>query len=106
MSAIDRKSEGRDERLSVRKTHEEVLRKKMHAEAQQKCIEYSQKFGQCAQKNGMLVVFSCRNEINECKLLFKLVFLVYSCDFICFTNFAMCLLTSTSDMCNSEQLFG
>ena len=61
------KNESRNDRLTLRKTNEEVLRKKLQLEAQTKCIIETQQFGECAKKNGMLVIFSCRKENSASK---------------------------------------
>lgn len=65
------KNESRNDRLTLRKTNEEVLRKKLQLEAQAKCIVETQQFGECAKKNGMLVVFSCRKENAASMSTFK-----------------------------------
>mmetsp|Transcript_60523 Transcript_60523/g.106356 ORF Transcript_60523/g.106356 Transcript_60523/m.106356 type:complete len:100 (-) Transcript_60523:108-407(-) len=57
-----RKGDARDDRLSLRKTNEEVLRKKLAIEAQNICAEECKQFGECAKKSGLLVVFKCRSE--------------------------------------------
>lgn len=61
------KNGARNDRLTLRKTNEEVLRKKMQLEAQTKCLVETQQFGDCAKKNGMLVIFSCRKENSASK---------------------------------------
>lgn len=57
-----RKGDARDDRLSLRKTNEEVLRKKLAIEAQNICADECKQFGECAKKSGLLVVFKCRSE--------------------------------------------
>lgn len=52
----------RNERMTLRKTNEEVLRKKLQLEAQAICKAESVAFGECAKKHGMMVVFNCRKE--------------------------------------------
>jgi hypothetical protein len=52
----------RNDRLSLRKTNEEVLRKKLQLEAQAKCKDETIAFGECAKRTGMLVVLRCRQE--------------------------------------------
>ncbi len=57
-----RKGDARDDRLTLRKTNEEVLRKKLALEAQTICADECRQFGECAKKNGMMVVLRCRGE--------------------------------------------
>lgn len=64
-----RKGDARDDRLSLRKTNEEVLRKKLSIEAQNICADECKQFGECAKKSGLLVVFKCRSENLASKLL-------------------------------------
>jgi hypothetical protein len=57
------KCDARGDRLSIkglRKANEEVLRKQLLLEANQKCKEEFHNFGACAQKNNLWVVFLCR----------------------------------------------
>jgi hypothetical protein len=61
----------RNERLSLRKTNEEVLRKKLQLEAQTKCRAETTAFGECAKRAGMMVVFSCRQENAASKQLYS-----------------------------------
>ena len=58
----DNKGDARDSRLSMRKNNEEVFRKKLQLEAQAICREETIKFGECAKRHGMFVVFNCRSE--------------------------------------------
>lgn len=64
------KGEARDSRLTLnRKTKEESLRKKLQAEAQEKCKASFVEFGKCAEKEGLLVLFNCREQnalISQC----------------------------------------
>mmetsp|Transcript_5487 Transcript_5487/g.9001 ORF Transcript_5487/g.9001 Transcript_5487/m.9001 type:complete len:92 (+) Transcript_5487:111-386(+) len=52
----------RNDRLKIRKTNEEVLRKKLELEAHEYCRKEITAFGDCAKNNGLLVVFNCRKE--------------------------------------------
>jgi hypothetical protein len=52
----------RKDRMTLRKTNEEVLRKKLQLEAQQACKDEVVAFGECAKRNHLLVVFNCRKE--------------------------------------------
>ena len=59
------KSDARSERMTIRtlrKTNEEVLRKRFEKEAAAKCREYFLAFGECAQKNSLWVVIACREQ--------------------------------------------
>ena len=58
----DVKQDARNDRLSLRKTNEEVLRIKLRLEAKKKCESYFRSFGDCAKTNGFMVVFNCRKE--------------------------------------------
>eukprot|EP01031_Cornospumella_fuschlensis_P039246 gene39246-47763_t len=63
------KQEARDSRLSLRKTQEEVLRRKLHAEAFQHCKEEVVAFGECVKQEGFWVIFNCRQQnaaLNDC----------------------------------------
>ena len=55
-------SEPRDDRLLLRKTNEEVLRKKLVLQARTMCEKEIVQFGECAKRNGLLVVFNCRQQ--------------------------------------------
>ncbi len=57
---FDAKQDARDSRLSLRKTNEEVIRITLRNEASEKCKEYLNAMGKCAQENGLMVVFKCR----------------------------------------------
>jgi len=63
------KDEGRDSRLSFRRFAEHKMKREFKEEAIKKCEGHLKNFGQCAQDNGLLVVFKCRGlnkKINEC----------------------------------------
>ena len=64
------KGDARSDRLTLRKTNEEVLRKQHQNEARNICKEKFIDFGKCAKENGILVVLNCRRENQESKLLF------------------------------------
>ncbi len=57
---MDEKSTARDNRLSLRKNNEEVLRKKFHASANQICKSEIHALGDCARSAGFWVVWNCR----------------------------------------------
>jgi hypothetical protein len=60
------KSGARDSRLvRMRKANEEVLRKKLQIEAQEKCASAFKDFGRCAKEQSIMVVFNCRKENRE-----------------------------------------
>mmetsp|Transcript_22451 Transcript_22451/g.32750 ORF Transcript_22451/g.32750 Transcript_22451/m.32750 type:complete len:100 (-) Transcript_22451:203-502(-) len=62
-SPPDGKSDARDSRLGyIRKTEEEAIRKRLIAEANEKCQDFYHAFGECAKANGVLVVLKCRRE--------------------------------------------
>ena len=86
----DNRDYGRDDRLSFRKFAEHKMKREFKEVAIKKCEVHLKNFGQCAQDNGLLVVFKCRDlnrKINECmaehnspgKLLIELfiIFVVY-----------------------------
>lgn len=63
------KDDGRDARLSFRRFAEHKMKREFKEEAIKKCEEHLKNFGRCAQDNGLLVVFKCRDlnkKINEC----------------------------------------
>lgn len=63
------KDDGREARLSFRKFAEHKMRREFKEAAIKKCDHHLKAFGQCAQENGLLVVFKCRElnkKINEC----------------------------------------
>jgi len=66
-----RKGDARNDRLTLRKTNEEVLRKKLSIEAQNICAEECKQFGECAVKSGLMVVFNCRSQNLASKYLFS-----------------------------------
>lgn len=55
-------SDPRSERLTIRKTNEEVLRKRMEMQARELCKDEIMAFGECAKHQQLLVVFQCRRE--------------------------------------------
>ena len=69
-AATDRvaaKNDARNDRL--RKVNEEVLRKKMEAEAKEKCAPLFRAFGDCAKESGLSVIFMCRQQnqaVSDC----------------------------------------
>ncbi len=63
------KDDGRDSRLSFRRFAEHKMKREFKEEAIKKCEEHLKSFGKCAQENGLLVVFKCRElnkKINVC----------------------------------------
>jgi hypothetical protein len=52
----------RDDRMTMRKNNEEVHRRKHKMEAQAICLDVTKAFGECARRQGMMVVFNCRKE--------------------------------------------
>lgn len=65
------KDEGRDSRLSFRQFAEHKMRREFKDVAIEKCRDHMRNFGQCAQDNGLLVVFKCRDlnrKINDCMM--------------------------------------
>lgn len=64
----DMKQDARDARLSLRSGQEEVLRKKLQLIAKEKCDTETRAFAECAQKEGLWVVWSCRKQCDESKL--------------------------------------
>lgn len=63
------KDYGRDSRLSFKKFGEHQLRREFKDMAIEKCRTEINAFGKCAQDNGLMVVFKCRDfnkELNKC----------------------------------------
>mmetsp|Transcript_17781 Transcript_17781/g.29723 ORF Transcript_17781/g.29723 Transcript_17781/m.29723 type:complete len:102 (-) Transcript_17781:292-597(-) len=61
-----KKGEARDDRLHyIRKTQQEVIRNNLKAEAKEKCKPYFKAFADCASKEGVFVVFKCRDKNEE-----------------------------------------
>ena len=63
------KDDGRDARLSFRRFAEHKMKREFKEHAIEKCSDHLKAFGQCAQDNGLMVVFKCRHlnkAINEC----------------------------------------
>jgi len=67
-----RMSEPRNDRLTIRKTNEEVLRKRLEVQARDLCDTEIKSFVECAKYQGLLVVFNCRKENYTSKLLLLL----------------------------------
>lgn len=69
-----KKDDARDSRLKfMRKSNEEVARKKLMEEAKQKCMDQIHDLGKCAQYQGLLVIFNCQQENSKCKYLVSLL---------------------------------
>ena len=64
---IHAKSVARDDRLSVRKNNQEVFRREFQDAVKRECRPQVVAFGECAKKQGPMVVFRCRNECNTSK---------------------------------------
>lgn len=65
------KDDGRDSRLSFRKFAEHKMKREFKEAAIKTCNPHLKNFGKCAQDNGLLVVFKCRDlnrKINECMM--------------------------------------
>mmetsp|Transcript_4656 Transcript_4656/g.7067 ORF Transcript_4656/g.7067 Transcript_4656/m.7067 type:complete len:108 (-) Transcript_4656:165-488(-) len=63
------KDSSRDGRLSFRKFGEHQLRREFKDMAIDKCRDRINAFGKCAQEQGLMVVFKCRDfnkELNSC----------------------------------------
>jgi len=63
------KDAGRSSRLSFKNFAEHQLRKELKEIALAKCKDHVQAFGKCAQDNGLMVVFNCRDKskaVNDC----------------------------------------
>eukprot|EP01038_Epipyxis_sp_PR26KG_P006725 gene6725-9218_t len=57
------KQDAREARLTIRSLeHRDALKKKLQLEARQKCMEFTNSFGECAKANGLMVVFRCREQ--------------------------------------------
>ncbi|GMI08486.1 hypothetical protein TrVE_jg6689 [Triparma verrucosa] len=68
-TAADRKDTGRDGRLKLSNQADYALRKELNNIAKANCVDLSVKLGDCARKEGILVVFKCREEnkgLNAC----------------------------------------
>ena len=73
MSSTEEKAKmkdyGRDSRLSFKKFGEHQLRREFKDMAIDKCKTEINAFGKCAQENGLMVVWSCRDfnrKLNAC----------------------------------------
>jgi hypothetical protein len=64
-TAADMKQDARDARLSLRKSQEEMLRKRLENIAKEKCNAEIRGFAECAQQEGLWVVWSCREKSNH-----------------------------------------
>lgn len=65
---IDIRGDARDSRLSLKKSKEEDLRKLLLYQAREICQSKANAFGDCAKENGMMVVFKCRQQNQDCTL--------------------------------------
>mmetsp|Transcript_31746 Transcript_31746/g.95019 ORF Transcript_31746/g.95019 Transcript_31746/m.95019 type:complete len:105 (-) Transcript_31746:531-845(-) len=68
------KDASREGRLSFRNFAEHQMRREFKETALEKCRDHVAAFGQCAQENGLLVVFKCRQinkELNECMSIYN-----------------------------------
>ena len=64
---VGAKNDARNDRL--RKVNEEVLRKKLEAEAKEICAPLFRAFGDCAKENGLSVIFRCNKQnqaVSDC----------------------------------------
>ena len=59
------KEASRENRLSFRNRAEQLLRRECKEEAKETCAPFIQKFAQCAQEQGLLVVINCRKHLKE-----------------------------------------
>lgn len=65
------KDEGRESRLSFRRFAEHKMKREFKEAAIKTCDPHLKAFGQCAQENGLMVVFRCRElnkKINDCMM--------------------------------------
>ena len=63
------KDQGRESRLSFRKFAEHRMRQDLKEEALEKCHPEVSKFAECAQEQGLLVIFKCNQfhkQVQEC----------------------------------------
>jgi len=64
-----KRESGRDGRLSFKKFGEHQLRREFKDMAVEKCRDNINAFGKCAQEQGLMVVFNCRQfnkDLNAC----------------------------------------
>lgn len=66
---LDAKDDARNNRLNIRKNNLEVFRKEFQKESKLKCADVIKQFGECAQRNGLMVVFRCHKENKASKSL-------------------------------------
>ena len=70
-----KKDEARDLRIrKLRRTNEEVFRKKLQEEAKLKCIDYYHAVGKCAKEAGFSSIYACTDKTKECKLNYWMYF--------------------------------
>lgn len=63
------KDASRESRLSFRNRAEHLLRRDMKEDAQETCKPFISKFAECARASGLMVVWTCRDnlkELNKC----------------------------------------
>ena len=67
---MELKQDARDARLSLKKTQEEVYRKRFQSIALRNCETEIKAFGACTNREGFMVIFNCRKESKASKYLY------------------------------------
>lgn len=65
----DVKGDARSDRLKLRKTNEEVLKRKLQAYARKQCDEKVRDFVECTNNHGLSVIFKCREKSRISKFI-------------------------------------
>jgi hypothetical protein len=58
----DAKRSARESRLSIRNANKEVLRRELQDLSKVHCVQQIRSFGDCAKREGLMVIFRCRKE--------------------------------------------
>jgi hypothetical protein len=63
----DPKQEARLSRLSMRRNGEDIYRRKLQGIARDNCAAEMKAFGECTNREGLMVIFKCRELVKESK---------------------------------------
>lgn len=72
MKPDDPKQEARHSRLSLRRNGEDFYRRKLQAVARDNCAAEMKAFGECTNREGLMVIFKCRQLVKESKFQIEL----------------------------------
>jgi len=65
----DPKQDARNARLSLRRNGEDLYRKKLQEVARQNCSAEMKAFGECTNREGLMVIFNCRGLVQKSKII-------------------------------------